>query len=567
MKAQIVLFVHTRLHHTRCTIDALLNNIDVEKHDLIIYSDSYQSDAQREEVENVRSYLRTISGFRSVKIRHRKTNFGLSKSIVNGVSEVLTETDRVIVLEDDMVTSPYFLMYMNEALARYEDDDRVVSIHGYVYPVSGTLPEFFFLKGADCWGWATWRRGWSIYNPNGKHLYDQLHKRKLLKQFDFNGAYKYSDMLKDQIKGKNDSWAVKWYASAFLANKLTLYPGRSLVQNIGNDSSGTHCCTSNCMNVELSKSAIVLSDVPVEPSESANKEFKEFFLSIRKSLFDRIVEIIKSFFFNNDLKKSLKHYLNKVYMCLFAKEEQIRFDGPFESWEDASDNASGYDSNNILEKVLEATLKVKNGLATYERDSITFEDHDYYSWPCAAALLYASGHVPGQLSVLDFGGALGSSYYQNRTLISRFKNLRWSIVEQKHFVDAGRAYIEDEIVKFYETIDECLEKEQPNIVICSSVLQYLKSPYDIISKLRKCNAFLYLIERTPFSDADNDTLAVQFVPASIYTASYPMWIFSEKKFLTYFADGLKQIVSTISPEGRVKSDVERFAFKSMLFIK
>src|SRR5262249_35869456 len=156
----------------------------------------------------------------------RERNFGLAQSIVQGVSGTVAQHGRIIVLEDDMVTSPHFLTYMNQALDKYADEARVVSIHGYVYPVEQPLPETFFLPGADCWGWATWKRGWSCFNPDGQFLLNELKRQKLIRDFDFNGAFPYSEMLQAQIKGANDSWAVRWYASALLAGKLTLYPGR-----------------------------------------------------------------------------------------------------------------------------------------------------------------------------------------------------------------------------------------------------------------------------------------------------------------------------------------------------
>ena len=196
--------------------------------------------------------------------------------------------ESIIVLEDDMVTSPYFLTYMNEALEKYADDDRVVSIHGWVFPVAKSLPEAFFLLGADCWGWATWRRGWDCFNNNGQFLLNELKCRKLIHAFDFNGLYPYSKMLESQIKGKNDSWAVRWHASAFLAGKLTLYPGRSLVHNIGNDNSGTHCGESADLDVILSVSPINLNNISVEPSQQGRLAFVDFFRKGEKRFLERL---------------------------------------------------------------------------------------------------------------------------------------------------------------------------------------------------------------------------------------------------------------------------------------
>lgn len=240
--APIALFVYNRPGHTQKTIEALQKNILAPESDLIIFSDGYKDSPESQAgVLAVRSYLKTIAGFNSVKIIEREKNNGLANSIIAGVSEVIAQFGRIIVLEDDMLSSRYFLQYMNEALNLYEADDRVISIHAYIYPITEKLPETYFLRGADCWGWATWKRGWDLFESDGQKLLQELESKKLTAEFDFAGSYPYTQMLRDQIAGKNNSWAIRWYASAFLKNKLTLYPGRALISNIGFDSSGTHC--------------------------------------------------------------------------------------------------------------------------------------------------------------------------------------------------------------------------------------------------------------------------------------------------------------------------------------
>lgn len=287
--APVTLFVYNRPDHTRRTIEALKTNILANESNLIIFSDAPKADAQSENVLEVRKYIRKIEGFKSLTIIERETNFGLARSIIDGVTTIVNKFGRIIVLEDDMVTSPYFLTYMNEALEKYADDESVVSIHGYVYPVKQSLPEAFFLPGADCWGWATWSRGWTCFNSDGQFLLDELKRRKLIRAFDFNGAHPFSKMLEGQIKDKNDSWAVRWYASAFLEDKLTLYPGRSLVHNIGNDNSGTHCGESAGMDVNLSSTAISLNNLKSVPSQEGRQAFEDFFRQEKMSLLGRLV--------------------------------------------------------------------------------------------------------------------------------------------------------------------------------------------------------------------------------------------------------------------------------------
>ncbi|RLA45986.1 MAG: glycosyltransferase family 2 protein [Gammaproteobacteria bacterium] len=288
MSAPITLFTYSRLAHTRQTVEALKANAIASESDLIVFCDAAKSKKDELQVDCVRAYIRALDGFRSVKIHEREENYGLAKSIIDGVTQVCKEYGRAIVLEDDMVTSPHFLTYMNEALDRFCMDERVVSIHGYSYPVVEKLPEAFFLRGADCWGWGTWRRGWDIFNPDGRFLLSELKRRDLLSAFDLNGAFKYSEMLAEQINGRNDSWAVRWHASCFLADKLTLYPGTSLVHNIGNDGSGVHSGSTGKFDALLSEMPIDLSGIEVGPSSTGKLAFERFLRGIKSNVFTQL---------------------------------------------------------------------------------------------------------------------------------------------------------------------------------------------------------------------------------------------------------------------------------------
>jgi len=273
----IVLFVFARPDHTRRTLEALAANRFAAQSDLFIYADGARCQDEAGRVGEVRALARSTAGFHSCTVIERSANYGLARNIIEGVTEICDRYGRVIVLEDDMVTSPSFLAYMNDALERFAEDKRVASIHGYVYPVRQSLPEAFFLRGADCWGWATWSRAWKHFNPDGKFLLNELNRRGLIGKFDYNGAYPFSRLLANQIKGKNDSWAIRWHASAFLAGMLTLYPGCSLIQNIGIDGSGTHCEKSFFFDCEFAQEAPNLSDLEVNVSDEARLIIESYF--------------------------------------------------------------------------------------------------------------------------------------------------------------------------------------------------------------------------------------------------------------------------------------------------
>jgi hypothetical protein len=302
--APIAIFAYNRPWHLQQTVEALLKNPESAESDLYIFSDGPKNNLTVESVAAVRAYIRQISGFKDISIIEREHNYGLARSIIEGVSQVCAERGRVIVLEDDLVTSPSFLKFMNDGLDYYEPDDRVISIHGYTFPVSHQLPQTFFLRGTGCLGWATWQRGWSIFEHDGQKLLDQLIELKLGKIFDCNGSYPYTRMLRDQIAGKNNSWAVRWHASAFLQNKLTLHPGEALILHIGNDGSGTNYGTDDMMGDKLSSRSFQVSEIPVEHNISVYRLYENYYSSFKSHYIKSIAGKLKRLFCMGCLKNA-----------------------------------------------------------------------------------------------------------------------------------------------------------------------------------------------------------------------------------------------------------------------
>lgn len=202
--------------------------------------------------------------------------------------------------------------------------------------------------------------------------------------------------------------------------------------------------------------------------------------------------------------------------------------GDYPSWDEALKKSTGYDSADILEKVKESLLKVKNGEAVYERDSVLFSEVQY-TWPVLAFLLWVYAQK-GQLNLTDFGGSLGSTYFQNRKFLSHLKNVRWNIVEQKAFTDVGIQYFQTEKLRFYYDIDSCLKENTPDCILLSSVLPYIKNPYELLSTLIEKQFDFIIIDKMPFIAGASDRITIQKTPASIYEATYPAWFFSESKF-------------------------------------
>ena len=290
MTAPIALFAYHRPDHLARVLQALRANPEARESDLVAYSDGPKHPGHEAGVEAVRVQLRELDGFRSLRVVERDRNMGLAKSIIAGVSELVEAHGEVVVVEDDLVVSPDFLRYMNQGLERYRHEENVASIHGYRYPLASTSTSSFFIRGADCWGWATWRRAWKVFEPDSRVLLARLRHRKLERHFDFDGTYGYVRMLQDQIEGRVDSWAIRWYASAFLADMVTLYPRESLVENIGHDGSGSHCDPSDRYRVEIASSGELRWPEKVEEDQAMRREFARYFRSIqgKSSLRSRI---------------------------------------------------------------------------------------------------------------------------------------------------------------------------------------------------------------------------------------------------------------------------------------
>ena len=280
----MALFVYNRPDHTKQTIEALVANTLADDTPLHIFSDAPKSDAERQSVEAVRSYIRTISGFKSVTIVERETNFGLARSIIDGVTSLCEQYGCVIVLEDDLVTSPHFLTFMNNGLESYAKEERVLSICGYMYPVE-LAPDAssFFLKVPNSWGWATWLDRWQRFNSNGRELLKEIQTRGLARAFNVNGPHSNIKMLKDQISGRNDSWFIRWHAVGFLRQMVTLYPTRSLVSNIGIDGSGVHCAEwkINPYRGKLADKAIPIDQTPPVEHVSNRGRLNTYYVRIK----------------------------------------------------------------------------------------------------------------------------------------------------------------------------------------------------------------------------------------------------------------------------------------------
>ncbi len=292
--APIVLFVYNRPWHTQQTVEALQSNKHAKESNLIIYSDAPKNNQDCSEVRAVRNCIKSITGFKSIKVIERKKNWGLANSIIDGVTKVVNEYGKIIVLEDDLVTSPYFLKFMNEALEFYEEEEKVFTVSGYsnIKIPKSYADEVYFAHISTSWGWATWEREWNTVDWNIASYAKILNNKNLYSDLLNKVGNSRLNMLKKQIRGNIDSWAVRRLFSQLLQNKMTVFPIKTFIRNIGHDGTGVHCGE----NIQLSK---------VEVSNTPISNFSRFYncKSINKIIFKK----------NHKYRKSiLRKVLNKL---------------------------------------------------------------------------------------------------------------------------------------------------------------------------------------------------------------------------------------------------------------
>lgn len=292
--APVVLFAYARPEHTSKTLQALAANRLAENTDLIIYADAARGEKDAGRVLAVRDIVRRVSGFRSVTLIEREFNYGLARNIIDGVTEVSDSHGRVIVLEDDIVTSQDFLAFMNAALSRYEYDSRVWHVSGWNYPIDPSgLGDAFFWRVMNCWGWATWADRWQHFQKNPARLMETW-GRGQIDRFNLDGAHDFWGQVRANSRGKLNTWAIFWYATIFEHNGLCLNPARTLVRNIGNDGSGENCGRTDDFSCSrLGSEFDGLPDV-VEESALAVERTRNFYRSMRRPFIQMVFKRVRN---------------------------------------------------------------------------------------------------------------------------------------------------------------------------------------------------------------------------------------------------------------------------------
>lgn len=238
--APIILFTYNRLSHTEQTIDALRKNELAKNSELFIYSDGGKDEDSWNKVNGIRQYLESVVGFKNITIIKRDVNIGLAQNIIDGVTKIINQYGKIIVLEDDIVTSPYFLNFMNDSLDFYEKTSKIWHISGWNYPISDeNLEDVFLYRTMNCWGWATWKDRWNNYEKNPQKFIS-IFSEKDICEFNLDNATNFWEQVEKNHNKQMNTWAIFWYAIIFKNQGLCLNPTQSFVENIGFDGTGTN---------------------------------------------------------------------------------------------------------------------------------------------------------------------------------------------------------------------------------------------------------------------------------------------------------------------------------------
>ncbi|ERJ10933.1 glycosyltransferase [Haloplasma contractile] len=299
MLTPVVIFVYNRPQHTRRTIEALANNFLAKETEVFIYSDSAKNNSNIELVNETRNYIDTLTNlnyFKKTEIIKAKKNKGLANSIISGVSEIIDRYGKVIVVEDDLISSNDFLSYMNSALDFYKNNEIIWSISGFNIPIE--IPSDYshdvYLSYRGCsWGWATWKDRWDKVDWNVSDYNKFKIDKKLRKKLN-RGGRDMANMLDMQMEGKIDSWAIRWCYSQSKQSRLTVYPIKTRIKNIGLDGSGTHSGISTRYDFEFSNNNELCNFENVELNKFILKRFQNHYMKLHHYYLYRLKKLIKN---------------------------------------------------------------------------------------------------------------------------------------------------------------------------------------------------------------------------------------------------------------------------------
>jgi putative methyltransferase (TIGR04325 family) len=518
----VVLFAYSRTTHLARVLRCLRDNrVPL----LEVFADGARNSGDADRVAAARAMLRAID-WCEVRLVERKDNLGLGQNILAGVTEVAARHDAFIVWEDDLIATPGTYAWLSAVLRRYADDDRVMSVTGWTHPRItparlGASP--YFDGRAECWVWGTWARAWrGMVEENAREKLAQAAHRGIKPD-----AYGADLPPMARAEERQNIWAVRWLYHHLQHGGLCVRPPWSMVEHIGLDALATNAQHATAWTNPPLRAAPPIPEKWPQPTENpaCRSLWRAANPSGLKGFWAKVLPMGRRILLRF-LPRPVRRELRRLRFGSIYR-------GNFSNWGQAQAASRGYADTTILKKVIEATRAVRDGQALWERDTVLF-NIPIANEPLLRALRSAAKANGGDLNVVDFGGALGSTWWQHRDWLEGITVSRWSIVEQPALVSAGQQEFSVGPLRFYPTMEECCANENPSVLLLSSVLPYLQDPHRFIAGIRSFPFRRVIIDRTGMVTRGPDRLTVQRVPPAIYAASYPCWFFDRAQLIENF---------------------------------
>ncbi len=506
-----------------------------------------------------------------VKYNFQTKNLGCKSGVSFGLNWFFSHENEGIVLEDDCLPHASFFSFCTCLLQKYRNQAKIGVINGTNF--TGYRPKdgssYYFTKYPHIWGWAGYAHVMRGYDQNIQ-AWPRVKETALWKNLFKNGFERdyWNGIMERTYLNKIDTWDYQFAMNLWVQQKICISPAVNLVENIGFGKNATHTERKTLISRLSQKNDLKHIIHPKKIELNLNNEEKEF-----KKIFQTPEN-------KNKRKKKInlllfittKTFLKAIFkkISLFAKtkwrypKDVIKFHGPYTNWADAKKKSKGYGEKKILKKIFSAAFKVKKGLGAFERDSVVFQKAEF-EWPIVAILASAAASNEGRLVILDFGGSLGSSFFQNLPIFQDLKQLQWCIVEQPAFVQMGKKHFEQKELRFFQSIEEAVSFAKPHVVLLSGVLQYLEKPDYFLKKIWRIGADWVVFDKVIVNRRQQDEIYVQEVPPSIYRGSYPCFSFAEDKLLKNIPASYKmlsKIVSLPFPALRgIRSEFKGYVFR------
>lgn len=525
----VVLLAYARPSHLRRVLACLREN---QVPLIYAFLDGSRGLEDAGRVAEVRALVRGID-WCEVIITERAENFGLGRNVLEGVTHVASRHEAFIVWEDDLVCVPGCYEWLCAALRHYAGDQRVRSVTGWTHPL--ITPESvdrdpYFDGRAECWVWGAYARSW----PG-------MERPALIKMKAAVVAGRAADdygadlPLMARVEEKKNIWAVRWLYHHLEEGGLCVRPPWSMVEHIGFDAQATNSAMADrWANLPLRPAPPLPG---VWPDAVEHPECRRLWQAAnpREGVVTRMAKLCGRV----QRRTQLRARAMVMAMLSAPLRQKLRslvgwkwFRGNYANWVQARRASAGYEDAEVLRRVLEATLVVQSGQAAFERDSVLFYEQEPDTALMAALQDVGRESSEGALRVLDFGGSLGSTFWRHRTLLPKGEKLRWDVVEQSGFVEAGRRYLSEPSVCFHDDVYSAQRAAGGHdVLLCSCVLQYLEEPFRFLEEWSRLDIPYLLLNNLPLHTKGPDRIKVQHVPPSIYEATYPVWFFNREAFL------------------------------------